>query len=315
MHLIVVKNRYGDSAILSSRVLVGLGVIISMLLIAIIVFSFNYIQLTNAVLSYQDLEQKNQHLESQLVKQKNENVIQSNAYRQHIDAFGVRLAQLQSEVTRMNALGERLVEVAGISTEEFNFQALPATGGPIAESGVDDVFSCSPETLSDEMYLLNNALVSQADKINVLSRFIEDKDIFAQSYISGRPITDSKGWLSSRFGKRKDPFENKIAMHKGVDYAAAEGTDIISTGAGVITWAGKRYGYGNLVEVNHGNGIVTRYGHAKAILVQTGDIVEKGSPIALVGNTGRSTGPHIHYEVLINGAQVNPEKYLIRDAL
>jgi len=312
MHLIVVKNRYGDSSILSGRILIALSLLVLAMMLAFSAFVFKFLEQQNTILTYQGLSETNLQLEQQLVEYKDEMIVQSNAYGNHIDAFGVRLAQLQSEVTRINALGERLVSVAGINVEEFNFTGTPAAGGPDSDL---DSFTCAPEELSEEMVLLDLAISSQSEQIKVLSRFIEDQDVLAQSYISGRPIADKKGWLSSYYGKRKDPFENKIAMHKGVDYAAKEGSDIIATGAGVVTWAGSRYGYGNLVEVNHGNGLVTRYGHAKEVLVQTGDIIQKGSVLALVGSTGRSTGPHTHYEVLVRGVQVNPEKYIYRDAL
>ena len=315
MHLIVVKNRYGDSSILSGRILTTISIIILILMLFFLVFLFKFLDQKKIILGYQNLKIENTQLEQKLNQYQDEIVVRSTAYGNHIDAFGVRLAQLQSEVTRINALGERLVSVAGISTEEFNFTGVSPTGGPA--SVVDDInaFTCTPDALANEMTLLDDAISSQSEQIKVLSRFIEVQEVLAQSYISGRPIADKKGWLSSRYGKRKDPFENKIAMHKGVDYAASDGSDIIATGSGVITWAGSRYGYGNLVEVNHGNGLITRYGHAKEVLVQAGDIVEKGSAIALVGSTGRSTGPHTHYEVLVNGKQVNPEKYIYREAL
>ena len=315
MHLIVVKNRYGDSSVLSGRILIIISALILTLTLPLSVFVFKFIDQQNELISYKNLKIEKLQLEQQLIQYQDEMVVQSNAYGNHIDAFGVRLAQLQTEVTRINALGERLVSVAGINVEEFNFTGMPATGGPESDNDELNAFTCTPDVLSGEMVLLDQAISSQSDQIKVLSRFIEDQDVLAQSYISGRPIADKKGWLSSYYGKRKDPFENKIAMHKGVDYAAVEGSDIIATGAGVVTWAGSRYGYGNLVEVNHGNGLVTRYGHAKTVLVQTGDIVEKGSVVALVGSTGRSTGPHTHYEVLVGGKQVNPEKYIYRDAL
>ena len=125
---------------------------------------------------------------------------------------------------------------------------------------------------------------------------------------SGRPI--SKGWISSYFGKRTDPFSGKIERHKGMDFAGKAGSKISSVSAGVVTWASSRYGYGNLVEINHGHGYSTRYGHNAEILVEVGDTVEKGQAISLMGSTGRSTGPHVHFEVLLNDRQVDPIRFV-----
>ncbi|MCJ8311788.1 MAG: hypothetical protein MJK11_02310, partial [Pseudomonadales bacterium] len=220
MHLIVVKNRYGDSLILSGRILTIIATLTLAIILSVLTLVYKFIDQQNVIIGYQNLEVKNQQLEQQLVQYQDEMVIQSNAYANHIDAYSVRLAQLQSEVTRMNALGERLISVVGINTDEFNFSKIPATGGPVLALDDTEGYSCTPDTLSLDMDLLNQAISSQSEQIKVLSRFIENKDVIAQSYISGIPISDKKGWLSSYYGKRKDPFENKIAIHKGVDYAA-----------------------------------------------------------------------------------------------
>jgi len=123
----------------------------------------------------------------------------------------------------------------------------------------------------------------------------------------------SSGWLSSHYGVRKDPFSGLPAMHKGVDFAGKEGDEIMATAAGIVTWADERYGYGNLVEIDHGDGLVTRYGHNKTINVKVGDVVTKGQAIALMGNTGRSTGAHVHYEVIQKGRQLDPLPYVYRE--
>jgi murein DD-endopeptidase MepM/ murein hydrolase activator NlpD len=120
----------------------------------------------------------------------------------------------------------------------------------------------------------------------------------------GRPIR--KGFISSYFGERQDPFTGHGAFHKGLDFAGPEGSEVIAVAAGVVTWAGDKTGYGSLVEVSHGNGLVTRYAHNARTLVSVGQTVSRGQPIALVGSTGRSTGPHVHFEVMQNGKQINP---------
>jgi murein DD-endopeptidase MepM/ murein hydrolase activator NlpD len=136
--------------------------------------------------------------------------------------------------------------------------------------------------------------------------------IESTSYLSGRPI--AKGWLSSYYGVRKDPFSGKPAVHKGLDFAGKEDTAIIATASGVVSWASDRYGYGKLIEINHGRGLKTRYGHNKNILVKVGEVVSKGQVIARMGSTGRSTGPHVHYEILRNNAQIDPIKFVYRKA-
>jgi murein DD-endopeptidase MepM/ murein hydrolase activator NlpD len=125
---------------------------------------------------------------------------------------------------------------------------------------------------------------------------------------AGRPVR--KGWLSSYFGKRTDPFNGRQEMHKGLDFAGQMGSEVLATAAGVVSWAGKRYGYGQLIEINHGNGISTRYAHCERILVKVGETVKQGETIGLMGSSGRSTGPHVHYEVLKDGHQVNPTQYV-----
>ena len=147
-------------------------------------------------------------------------------------------------------------------------------------------------------------------QLEILHSLIDNQLMDDRTAVAGRPIR--KGYLSSRFGKRTDPFTGKVAYHKGVDFAAPDGSDVIATGAGVVTYAGHRWGYGNLVEINHGKGITTGYAHLKKPVAKKGDIVESGDVIAIVGSTGRSTGPHVHYEVLKNDQQINPHTYIAK---
>jgi murein DD-endopeptidase MepM/ murein hydrolase activator NlpD len=155
---------------------------------------------------------------------------------------------------------------------------------------------------------LDKQLSSREEQLAVLEEVIMNRQLRSKSKPRGRPIT--KGWTSSYFGKRADPFTGKIAMHKGMDFAGKEGSNIVAVANGVVTWAGDRYGYGNLVEINHGNGYTTRYGHNAKLLVKAGDSVEKGQVISKMGSTGRSTGPHVHFEVLKNDRQINPAKFV-----
>ncbi|TMM47734.1 M23 family metallopeptidase [Colwellia ponticola] len=225
-----------------------------------------------------------------------------------ITALTIKLAELQSQVLRLNALGDRLADNANIPTNEFNFSQLPASGGPVSKDFpvTDKTF----EQLFSEIENFENSINHEEKQLQMLESVTFGHHIQNNSYLSGRPI--AKGWLSSYYGVRKDPFNGKPTMHKGVDFADKEDTAIIATASGVVTWASKRYGYGLLVEINHGDGLTTRYGHSKKLLVNVGDVVNKGQAIARMGSTGRSTGSHVHYEILKNNKQINPIKFVYR---
>ena len=229
---------------------------------------------------------------------------------EQVVALTMKIAELQSHVLRLNALGDRLADEANIPDKEFNFQELPPSGGPMMTKTLSQGKSLV-EMLAD-ISTLEADLALEEKQLKMLESLTLGHHIENTSYLSGRPIT--KGWLSSYFGVRKDPFNGRPAMHKGVDFAGKEDAPIIATASGVVTWADERYGYGKLIEVNHGKGMKTRYGHNKTLLVEVGDVVTKGQVIARMGSTGRSTGPHVHYEILRNNTQINPIKYVYRKA-
>lgn len=229
---------------------------------------------------------------------------------QQVIALTLKLAELQSQVLRLNALGDRLATENKIPDKEFNFQRQPPSGGPVLST--DEVNQKTLGELLLEISALENQLKTEEKQLNALESLTLGHHIQKDSYLSGRPI--GKGWLSSYYGIRKDPFSGKPAMHKGVDFAGKEDGPIIATASGVVSWADERYGYGQLIEIDHGDGYKTRYGHNKTLLVKVGDVVEKGQTIARMGSTGRSTGPHVHYEILRNDKQINPIKYVYRKA-
>jgi murein DD-endopeptidase MepM/ murein hydrolase activator NlpD len=193
----------------------------------------------------------------------------------NLDDLTLRLGRMQAQVLRLDALGQRLVLQGGLDAGEFDFSIAPPVGGP---------------------------------ELDVLEEVLLYRNLKDRVTPSGRAV--KRGVLSSKFGVRIDPFTGKRASHKGIDIAGKAGSNILALGDGIVSWSGMRDGYGNLVEVDHGDGLATRYGHSKAVLVKNGDTVRKGQPIALMGSTGRSTGPHVHIEVLRDGKQVNPAKYL-----
>ncbi len=230
--------------------------------------------------------------------------------KQQLTALTIKLAELQSHVLRLNALGERLADNANIPEQEFNFERLPPSGGPTTTMSA--ISKKSFAQLLIEITQLENTLSYEENQLHMLESLTLGHHIENTRYLSGRPI--AKGWLSSYFGMRKDPFNGKPAMHKGIDFAGKEDGNIIATASGVVSWADNRYGYGQLIEINHGDGLKTRYGHNKKLLVSVGDVVTKGQVIALMGSTGRSTGPHVHYEILHNNKQINPLKFVYRKA-
>jgi len=219
----------------------------------------------------------------------------------------LRMAELQTRLTRLDALGERLIDQTKLDKGEFNFGDLPAIGGP-SRQDVGSVYQ-APGIMSvlDE---LSEQIDNREQQLEVLDSLLGEKKITRDTFVAGLPIR--KGWMSSRYGMRTDPFTGRLAWHGGVDFAGKTGSDIVSVASGVVTWAAKRYGYGLMVEVNHGNGYKTRYAHCNEIKVKVGEVVRKDQVVALMGSTGRSTGPHVHFEVYKNGRTVDPAAYIHR---
>ena len=224
---------------------------------------------------------------------------------ENMNALALRLGNLQAHVIRLDALGQRLTKIAKLDKGEFDFDSEPAQGGPVSNAGVTMDVPDFVKSLTD----LSAQLEDRSEQLAVLETMLMNRNLQAEVMPAGRPV--KKGWLSSYYGRRTDPFSGRRVHHSGVDFAGKLGSDVISVAAGVVTYASKHSGYGNLVEVNHGNGYVTRYGHNKEILVKVGQTVKKGEVISKMGSTGRSTGPHVHFEVLRNGRTVNPKKYVM----
>ncbi|MGD8378343.1 MAG: peptidoglycan DD-metalloendopeptidase family protein [Gammaproteobacteria bacterium] len=223
----------------------------------------------------------------------------------NVNALALRLGELNAHIIRLDALGQRLTKMAGLDEGEFNFDEAPAQGGP--ETPDTEETMPVPDFVKS-LDQLAAQIEDRQKQLTVLENLLMNRNLQKQVMPAGRPI--KHGWLSSYFGMRTDPFTGRMAMHEGMDFAGKRGSDVMAVAAGVVTWAGPRYGYGNLVEINHGNGYATRYGHNEEVLVKVGDTVKKGQVIAHMGSTGRSTGPHVHFEVLHNGRPVNPARYI-----
>ena len=162
--------------------------------------------------------------------------------------------------------------------------------------------------MTKEIDALQRRLEQRDTQLLALENVMLSRNLNEAVRPDGRPVLE--GYISSGFGDRIDPFDGHEAVHKGVDIAGQQGSEVVAVASGVVTRAGPASGYGNLVEINHGNGYATRYAHNEAVLVAVGDTVTRGQPIALMGSTGRSTGPHVHFEVLRNGQQVNPLSFI-----
>lgn len=243
--------------------------------------------------------------EHELERQQQTLTEMSQSTRQGLSALNSRVGQLQARITRLDALGERLTELADLEEGEFDFQNPPAQGGPEVATAVQDI---DIKELLSSMDKLAQRIEDREQQLGVLESMLMTHNLEQEVYPTGKPI--KSGWMSSYFGMRPDPFTGRVSRHEGVDFAGKKGSDVVAVASGVVVFSGRRHGYGNLVEINHGNGYVTRYGHNQNNLVEVGDKVKKNQRIALMGSSGRSTGPHVHFEVLYKGKVVNPAKHI-----
>ena len=226
---------------------------------------------------------------------------QSVARRQ---AVGRQIAEMQARLWRMEALASYMHETAGLPKDEFDFDAPVSQGGPLNnEAQVLEV-----DNLDTQLASLSQRLKQRETELSILDQVLLGIYNDKGARPAGAPIV--KGWMSSPYGERVDPISGKKAWHEGMDFAGAKGSEVIAVANGVVVFAGYRDGYGQLVEISHGKDLRTRYGHHEEVLVHAGQSVKRGDVIALMGNSGRSTGPHVHFEVLKEGRPVNPARYV-----
>lgn len=246
-------------------------------------------------------------LQTELQEQREELTDVEREARDKLAAMTIKLAEMQAQVLRLDALGERLTDMADMDDGEFDFSQKPAFGGPEL---VPQEFNESESSVLAAIEQLSSKVDSKGKQLEVLESLLSNNKIQKEVTLTGRPIV--KGWLSSHYGYRTDPFNGNKAWHAGIDFAGKFGSDVVAVGSGVVTWSGERYGYGQMVEVNHGNGYVSRYAHNSENYVVPGEIVKKGQAIAAMGSSGRSTGPHVHFEVYKHGRTVDPATYINR---
>ncbi|HEY1899164.1 MAG TPA: M23 family metallopeptidase [Steroidobacteraceae bacterium] len=231
-----------------------------------------------------------------LAEQKSEIADLRARIQDRVDAMAGRLGQLEGHLMRIDALGKHLTTMANVDRREFNFDEPVAAAVPVANSRILD--------LTSQLSQLEQRVDLRDAQLSALDNVLEARKISDAVRPEGKPVQE--GSISSYFGERSDPFTGEEGFHKGLDFAGTMGEPVLAVAAGVVTWAGERSGYGTLVEINHGNGYVTRYAHNESALVAVGQTVTRGEQIALMGSTGHSTGPHVHFEVLRNGRQIDP---------
>jgi murein DD-endopeptidase MepM/ murein hydrolase activator NlpD len=223
-----------------------------------------------------------------------------------LDALAVKLGQLQAQSIRLNALGERLTHVGKLDDGEFDFDQQPGQGGPEL-TGPDQGEPVKPASLSHDIDELAGQFDAQQAQLEALRDLLLDRKIESSLRPTGMPVN---GYISSFFGGRPDPFSGHSARHTGIDIAAPSGTPVTAVAEGVVTFAGQRSGYGDVIEIDHGNGYMTRYAHNSRLVATVGQRVRVGQVIAKAGSTGRSTGSHVHFEVWYHDRVVNPLAYV-----
>jgi murein DD-endopeptidase MepM/ murein hydrolase activator NlpD len=249
-----------------------------------------------------------EHWSSDLQSQRQAIVEARSVAEQQISALAARIGQMHARLIRLDALGKRLTEAANLDRGEFDFDNPPAVGGPEDSAPAGD--SPTVPTVAGLLDSLTTTIDDRSRQLAALETLILSRELASQIVPGGRPV--ESGYISSFFGKRPDPFSGETVFHAGLDFAGAPGTRVLAAAGGVVSFAGRDKGYGKLVEITHGNGYVTRYAHNASLLVEPGQTVRRGDPLALMGSTGRSTGTHLHFEVLRDGRPVNPVSFVRR---
>jgi murein DD-endopeptidase MepM/ murein hydrolase activator NlpD len=229
---------------------------------------------------------------------------QEQQMRDNLSGLAKRVGELQARLMRLDAFGERLGKAAGLKPGEFRFSETPGQGGP-APSIQKDISISEFERL---LASISQTVDDRSDKLGVLDSVLRDSHLELKTMPTTLPVT--VGYYSSNFGYRIDPFSGRSAFHAGIDFISEPGTPVLSAAGGKVVSSGYHGDYGNVVDIDHDNGLSTRYAHLQSIDVKVGDVVTKGQRVGAVGSTGRSTGPHLHFEVRENGVPLNPARFL-----
>ena len=278
----------------------GLGLLLLFLSFTLL---FNYVTLRYAASIKHPLLQAILLDDQREEARKTQEVIQG-----HLNAMAVRLGELQAQLLQLDGLGERLAQMAGLKPKDLPPSEpgkAPGRGGPAPTLSRD----LSVDEFGSLLSELSHAVEERSDQLTVLEALLVSTSI-NKKFMPSLPPLDG-GWLSSSFGWRIDPFSGQKSFHEGLDFPSESGTPIVAAASGKVIFADVHPQYGKMVEVDHGNGLVTRYAHASRLFVKEGDFILRGQKIAAVGSTGRATGPHLHFEVRLNGVPQNPGRFLL----
>lgn len=301
MHIILVSNRLAKarSVTLTTAHLFGAAVSAAFVILGLAAAIFwlsvrhadqlNIPQLHSLVLSAQ--QQESEKTRSFL--------------RENLNAMAVKLGQMQAQLTRLDVLGERVSVLAGFKPQDFRFNEVPGRGGAVSTIPPQNL---SMTELGQKVDQLSKQMENRTDYLGILESQLFDTKIKKKLMPTIPPVNGS--WNASSFGWRIDPFTGMHAMHEGIDFLAEPGTPVFAAAGGVVTFADYHSQYGYLVEVDHGNDFTTRYAHNSKLVVKAGDLVQRGQKIAESGSTGRSTGPHVHFEVRYKGVAQDPNRFL-----
>jgi murein DD-endopeptidase MepM/ murein hydrolase activator NlpD len=301
MNIILVSERLAKARTITlgapQLVLLGLGALFSLVILAA---AMNYVMLRFAA----DINIP--YLQTMLLSAQREQHQKSESYmRENLNAMAVKLGQMQAQLLRLDTLGERLAKLAGFKPQDLAFSELPGRGGAVSSLPSQDL---SLNDFTRQLDLLTRQVDDRGDKLGILeSLFTVDS---AKKKLIPTMLPVEGGWYSSNFGWRIDPFTGQRAYHEGIDFMAEQGTPIFAAAGGVVVYSDLHPQYGNMIEIDHGNDLISRYAHASRRLVKVGDVVLRGTKIAEVGRTGRATGTHLHFEVRQRGAPVNPTQFL-----
>jgi len=302
MHIILVSRRLTNakSLTLSTRHLLGLAGGLAMLLLLLSTGLF-YLTLRHAT------QLKIPYLEAVVLSAQAQESQRNEAYlRENLNAMAVKLGEMQAQLMRLDSLGERLAALAGFKPSEFRFSETPGRGGALTSSVPSHPLSINE--FNQQMASLARQMENRNDSLGILESQLFDAKVKRRLMPTIPPVEGS--WSASSFGWRIDPITGMQAMHEGMDFIADTGTPIVAAAGGLVTVAESHHQYGLMVEIDHGNDFTTRYAHASRVFVKVGDLVQRGRKVAEVGSTGRTTGPHLHFEVRYKGVAQNPARFL-----
>jgi murein DD-endopeptidase MepM/ murein hydrolase activator NlpD len=301
MNIILVSGKLARARTITIGVpqigLLGLGLALSVIALAA---ALNYLMLRAAA------DFNIPYLQTMLLSAQQEQHERSQSYlRENLNAMAVRLGQMQAQLLRLDTLGERLAKLAGFKPQELVFNEPPGRGGAVSSLPSQDL---SLGDFTRQLDVLTRQVDDRGDKLGILeSLFTLDS---AKKKLIPTMLPVEGGWYSSNYGWRIDPFTGQRAFHEGIDVIAEQGTTIRAAAGGVVVYSEFHPQYGNMVEIDHGNDLISRYAHASKRAVKVGDVVLRGAKIGEVGRTGRATGTHLHFEVRQRGAPANPAQFL-----